>query len=111
MAGSTYSASTSSATWNSDGRGTELLFQVFTDAKNAAASRSRPTSPFRLELNLHRPQLCAAIVDRLTFSGNVIEFRSALLRPHRWALAAGGALAVAGAAATLAPAPARAMRD
>ncbi len=41
----------------------------------------------RLDQNVHRPRLCAAIVDRLTFCGNIIEagtqsFRLSHVRPN-----------------------------
>lgn len=54
-----------------DRRGVELLFQVLTEReeKNSVAieSFSGWTKTFT------DPRLCAAIVDRLTFGGNIIE--------------------------------------
>jgi DNA replication protein DnaC len=57
-----------------DKRGAELLFQVLTEReeKNSVAIASNDsysgwTSTFT------DPRLCAAIVDRLTFGGNIIE--------------------------------------
>ena len=57
-----------------DKRGAELLFQVLTEREeeNSVAiasneSFSRWTKAFT------DPRLCAAIVDRLTFGGNIIE--------------------------------------
>jgi DNA replication protein DnaC len=40
---------------------------------SAAASRSPPTSTRRWGETFTDPRLCAAIVDRLTFGGNIIE--------------------------------------
>ena len=56
-----------------DRRGAELLFQVLTERRSDRRSPSPPTSPSPPGQNLHRPRLCAAIVDRLTFAGQIIE--------------------------------------
>lgn len=57
-----------------DRRGAELLFQVLTEReeKNSmaiASNESFSTWP----KTFTDPRLCAAIVDRLTFGGNIIE--------------------------------------
>ena len=57
-----------------DRRGAELLFQVLTEReeKNSIAIASKESFGW-LDQNLHRPRFCAAIVDRLTFNGTIIE--------------------------------------
>ena len=57
-----------------DRRGAELLFQVLTEReeKNSVAIASNvPFSSWTRTFT--DPRLCAAIVDRLTFGGNIIE--------------------------------------
>ena len=57
-----------------DRRGAELLFQVFTEReeKNSVAIGSNES--FSGWTNTFTdPRLCAAIVDRLTFNGTIIE--------------------------------------
>ena len=55
-----------------DRRGAELLFQVLTEReeKNAIASNESFAGWTKTFTD---PRLCAAIVDRLTFGGNIIE--------------------------------------
>jgi DNA replication protein DnaC len=74
-----------------DRRGAELLFQVLTEReeKNSVAIASNES--FRLDEDLHRP---AAIVDRLTFNGTIIEtgtdsYRLARTRSHQAATTIG----------------------
>ncbi len=50
-----------------DRRGAELLFQVLTEREDSNESFGGWTKTFT------DPRLCAAIVDRLTFGGNIIE--------------------------------------
>ncbi len=56
-----------------DRRGAELLFQVLTEReeKNSVAIASNES--FSGWTKTFDPRLCAAIVDRLTFGGNIIE--------------------------------------
>jgi DNA replication protein DnaC len=57
-----------------DRRGAELLSQVLTEREEKASVANRLQQELqRLDQDLHRPRLCAAIVDRLTFGGNIIE--------------------------------------
>ena len=57
-----------------DRRGAELLFQVLTEREEKTASPSPPTKVFGgWTKTFTDPRLCAAIVDRLTFGGNIIE--------------------------------------
>ena len=57
-----------------DLRGVELLFQVPPEREERLRSGDRlQRSLQRLDQDLHRPRLCAAIVDRLTFSKAIIE--------------------------------------
>ena len=75
-------------------RGAELLFQVLTEReeKNGMAIASNAwCSPWTKTFT--GPRLCAAIVDRLTFGGNIIEtgsdsYRLAHARRQRQAPAA-----------------------
>jgi DNA replication protein DnaC len=55
-------------------RGAELLFQVLTEReeKNSAAIASNESFSGWTK-TFTDPRLCAAIVDRLTFGGNIIE--------------------------------------
>ena len=57
-----------------DRRGAELLFQVLTEReeKNAVAIASNDSFSGWTK-TFTDPRLCAAIVDRLTFGGNIIE--------------------------------------
>jgi DNA replication protein DnaC len=56
-----------------DRRGAELLFQVLTEREEKASVAIASNESGSLDQDLHRPRLCAAIVDRLTFGGNIIE--------------------------------------
>ena len=68
-----------------DRRGAELLFQVLTEReeKNSVAIASNESFSGWTK-TFTDPRLCAAIVDRLTFGGNIIETGTSLLppRPH-----------------------------
>lgn len=57
-----------------DRRGAELLFQVLTEReeKNSVAIASNESFSGWIK-TFTDPRLCAAIVDRLTFGGNIIE--------------------------------------
>lgn len=57
-----------------DRRGAELLFQVLTEReeKNSMAIASNESFSSRTK-TFTDPRLCAAIVDRLTFGGNIME--------------------------------------
>ncbi|GAA0347424.1 hypothetical protein GCM10010319_25020 [Streptomyces blastmyceticus] len=57
-----------------DRRGAELLFQVLTEweEKNSVAIASNESFGGWTK-TFTDPRLCAAIVDRLTFGGNIIE--------------------------------------
>jgi hypothetical protein len=57
-----------------DKRGAELLFQVLTEReeKNSVAIASNESFS-GWTMTFTDPRLCAAIVDRLTFGGNIIE--------------------------------------
>lgn len=57
-----------------DKRGAELLFQVLTEReeKNSVAIASNESFSGWTKM-FTDPRLCAAIVDRLTFGGNIIE--------------------------------------
>lgn len=57
-----------------DRRGAELLFQVLTEReeKNSVAIASRESFSGWAK-TFTDPRLCAAIVDRLTFGGNLIH--------------------------------------
>jgi DNA replication protein DnaC len=55
-------------------RGAELLFQVLTEREERSAIAIASNEPFRSWTNTFTdPRLCAAIVDRLTFAGRIIE--------------------------------------
>ncbi len=77
-----------------DRRGAELLFQVLTEREEQNAVAIASNDSFSGWTNTFTdPRLCAAIVDRLTFGGNIIEtgsssYRLAHARARR---AAGGA--------------------
>ena len=57
-----------------DRRGAEMLFQVLTELeeKNSIAIASNESFSGWTQ-NLHRPRLCVAIVDGMTFNGTIIE--------------------------------------
>lgn len=57
-----------------DKRGAELLFQVLTEREEKASVAIASNEAFSgWTKTFTDPRLCAAIVDRLTFSGNIIE--------------------------------------
>jgi hypothetical protein len=57
-----------------DRRGTELLFQVLTEREERSAVAIASNEPFSgWTKTFADPRLCAAIVDRLTFAGQIIE--------------------------------------
>jgi len=57
-----------------DKRGAELLFQVLTEREEKTAVAIASNDSFSgWTKTFTDPRLCAAIVDRLTFGGNIIE--------------------------------------
>jgi len=57
-----------------DRRGAELLFQVLTEREEKASVAIASNESFSgWTKTFTDPRLCAAIVDRLTFGGNIIE--------------------------------------
>ena len=72
-----------------DRRGAELLFQVLTEREERNAIAIATNEPFSgWTKTFTDPRLCAAIVDRLTFNGHIIEtgttsYRLAHTRTHR----------------------------
>jgi DNA replication protein DnaC len=57
-----------------DRRGAELLFQVLTEREETASIAIASNQPFSgWTRTFTDPRLCAAIIDRLTFAGNVLE--------------------------------------
>lgn len=57
-----------------DRRGAELLFQVLTEREETNAIAIASNQPFSgWTRTFTDPRLCAAIIDRLTFAGNIIE--------------------------------------
>jgi DNA replication protein DnaC len=57
-----------------DRRGAELLFQVLTEREERCAVAIASNEPFSSWTKTFTdPRLCAAIVDRLTFAGHIIE--------------------------------------
>lgn len=59
---------------NLDRRGAELLFQVLTEREERNAIAIATNEPFSgWTKTFTDPRLCAAIVDRLTFNGHIIE--------------------------------------
>ena len=57
-----------------DRRGAELLFQVLTEREERSAVAIASNEPFSAWTKTFiDPRLCAAIVDRLTFAGQIIE--------------------------------------
>lgn len=69
-------------------RGAELLFQVLTEREERNAIAIATNEPFSgWTKTFTDPRLCAAIVDRLTFNGHIIEtgtssYRLAHTRAH-----------------------------
>ncbi|HEY3603157.1 MAG TPA: IS21-like element helper ATPase IstB, partial [Sporichthyaceae bacterium] len=64
-----------------DKRGSELLFQVLTEREEQAAVAIASNDSFSSwSKTFTDPRLCAAIVDRLTFGGNIIETGTASYR-------------------------------
>jgi DNA replication protein DnaC len=72
-----------------DRRGAELLFQVLTEREERNAIAIATNEPFSgWTKTFTDPRLCAAIVDRLTFNGHIIEtgttsYRLAHTHAHR----------------------------
>ena len=57
-----------------DRRGAELLFQVLTEREERSAIAIASNEPFSSWTKTFTdPRLCAAVVDRLTFAGQIIE--------------------------------------
>ena len=57
-----------------DRRGAELLFQVLTEREEKASVAIAPNESFSgWTKTFTDPRLCAAIVDRLTFGGTILE--------------------------------------
>ena len=57
-----------------DRHGAELLFQVLTEREERSAIAIASNEPFSgWTKTFTDPRLCAAIVDRLTFAGQIIE--------------------------------------
>ena len=57
-----------------DRRGAELLFQVLTEREEKSAIAIASNEPFSgWTKTFTDPRLCAAIVDRLTFNGHILE--------------------------------------
>lgn len=57
-----------------DKAGTKLLFQVFTDREERRAMAVASNAPFsEWKRTFTDPRLCAAIVDRVTYKGQIIE--------------------------------------
>ena len=64
-----------------DKRGAELLFQVLTEREEKTAVAIASNDSFSgWTKTFTDPRLCAAIVDRLTFGGNIIETGSSSYR-------------------------------
>ena len=64
-----------------DRRGAELLFQVLTEREERSAIAIASNEPFSSWTKTFTdPRLCAAIVDRLTFAGQIIETGSTSYR-------------------------------
>ena len=67
-----------------DRRGAELLFQVLTEREERCAIAIASNEPFSgWTKTFTDPRLCAAIVDRLTFAGQIIETGTASYRLPR----------------------------
>jgi DNA replication protein DnaC len=56
-----------------DRRGAEMLFRVLTEGEETASVAIASNESFSGWKTFTDPRLCAAIVDRLTFAGNIIE--------------------------------------
>jgi DNA replication protein DnaC len=56
-----------------DRRGAELLFQVLTEREEKASVAIASNESFGWTKTFTDPRLCAAIVDRLTFGGTILE--------------------------------------
>jgi DNA replication protein DnaC len=57
-----------------DPAGAKLLFQIFTEREERRAIAIASNAPFsEWQRTFTDPRLCAAIVDRVTFNGNIIE--------------------------------------
>ncbi len=57
-----------------DRRGAELLFQVLTEREETNSIAIASNQPFSgWTRTFTDPRLCAAIIDRLTFAGNILE--------------------------------------
>ncbi|SEG83899.1 IstB-like ATP binding protein [Thermomonospora echinospora] len=56
-----------------DRHGAELLFQVLTEREEKASAAIASNESFGWTETFIDPRLCAAIVDRLTFGGAIIE--------------------------------------
>jgi DNA replication protein DnaC len=66
-----------------DRRGAELLFQVLTEREETASVAIASNESFSgWTKTFTDPRLCAAIVDRLTFGGNIIETGTDSYRLH-----------------------------
>ena len=64
-----------------DRRGAELLYQVLTEREERSAIAIASNEPFSSWTKTFTdPRLCAAIVDRLTFAGHIIETGSTSYR-------------------------------
>jgi DNA replication protein DnaC len=64
-----------------DRRGAELLFQVLAEREDRSASAIASNEPFSSWTKTFTdPRLCTAIVDRLTFAGQIIETGSTSYR-------------------------------
>ena len=64
-----------------DRRGAELLFQVLTEREERSAIAIASNEPFSSWTKTFTdPRLCAAIVDRLTYAGQIIETGSTSYR-------------------------------
>jgi hypothetical protein len=64
-----------------DRRGAELLFQVLTEREERSAIAIASNEPFSSWTKTFTdPRLCAVIVDRLTFAGQIIETGSTSYR-------------------------------
>ena len=64
-----------------DRRGAELLFQVLTEREETNSIAIASNQPFSgWTRTFTDPRLCAAIIDRLTFAGNILETGSTSYR-------------------------------
>ncbi|WP_307862835.1 ATP-binding protein [Pseudonocardia parietis] len=71
---STCSASTSSATWNSTAAAPNCCSRCSPSARRPTPSPSPSNQPFSgWARTFTDPRICAAIIDRLTFAGNILE--------------------------------------